>query len=450
MRSRAIAWACLCWTAFAAISFAQDPVKADPRHFKLEFEDEQVRVLRFTLPPGEFSPMHEHMERVTVVVRGGRIRVTDAAGMITEAIVLAGDVRRRPYAAQSVTNIGDTVYEAVSTEFKQPGFEYAAAGAAPKVPPTREVIKTQQAETQAGGKPVELPQPVDEVPPTAVPEMVLPKTSIAGGKTVSINGAEINYFDAGSGATVVFVHGSPGDYRSMGALFTALSSRYHVVTYSRRYHYPNYSTGKENDYNYEQHVRDLAEFLHKLGVGPVHLVGDAYGATVAGMLAAREPAIVRTVTLMDPGYDGFLDPIRAEAAKYARDEIYNIARKALRRERPEQALNVYMDWSLGSGTWYGLGPDLQLHMKQNAKALQDQVELNEAPKFGCAEARGIKAPLLLLTAERSAPNYLSIIGGIASCTTGSQKLIVPNSGHGMVRDNPNGIAQALRAFLEQH
>ena len=449
---RARPWLCLCVLALSGLASAQDPVKADPRHFKVEYEDAQIRVLRFTLPPGESSPMHEHLERVTVIVRGGHTRVTDASGTITESIVIAGDARRRPYTAHSVTNIGDTTYEAVSTEFKQVDFAYAPVGTQPKVPPSREVIKTPQ--TEAAGAParppVELPAPVEEVPPTAVPEMVLPKASISGGKSIMIDGAEINYFEAGSGAPVVFVHGSPGDYRSLGSLFTALSSRYRVITYSRRYHYPNYSTGKENDYNYEQHTKDLAEFLRKLGAGPVHLIGDAYGASVAALVASRDPTLVRTVTLMDPGFDGFLDPIRAESTKYARDEIYGIVRKALRRERPEQGLSVYLDWSLGSGSWDAMGPDMQLRMKQNAKAMLDQVVLNEAPRFGCAEARLIKAPVLLLTGERSAPNYLSILGGIAACNATAQKLIVPRAGHGMVQDNPNGIAQALRAFLERY
>jgi hypothetical protein len=47
---------------------AQDPVKADPnpKHYKVEFENEQVRVLRVHLGPKESSPMHEHPPRVSV------------------------------------------------------------------------------------------------------------------------------------------------------------------------------------------------------------------------------------------------------------------------------------------------------------------------------------------------------------------------------------------------
>ena len=44
----------------AAPAMAQDPAKVDAKHYKLEFENDQVRVLRITYGPGEKSVMHEH------------------------------------------------------------------------------------------------------------------------------------------------------------------------------------------------------------------------------------------------------------------------------------------------------------------------------------------------------------------------------------------------------
>jgi hypothetical protein len=42
--------------AFSAI----DPLKADPKHYSLEFENEQVRVLRVRFGPHEKGVLHEH------------------------------------------------------------------------------------------------------------------------------------------------------------------------------------------------------------------------------------------------------------------------------------------------------------------------------------------------------------------------------------------------------
>jgi quercetin dioxygenase-like cupin family protein len=45
---------------------AEDPVKVDPRHYKVEFENERVRVLRIKYGPGEKSIMHSHPESIAV------------------------------------------------------------------------------------------------------------------------------------------------------------------------------------------------------------------------------------------------------------------------------------------------------------------------------------------------------------------------------------------------
>ena len=56
---------------------ALDPVKVDPRHYKVEFENEFVRVLRIHFGPNEKSPEHEHkLNRVVVYLNdqtGGKM-----------------------------------------------------------------------------------------------------------------------------------------------------------------------------------------------------------------------------------------------------------------------------------------------------------------------------------------------------------------------------------------
>jgi hypothetical protein len=50
-----------------AITSNLDLVKIDPKHYKLEFENAQVRVLRVKIEAHGAAPMHEHsLNRVTV------------------------------------------------------------------------------------------------------------------------------------------------------------------------------------------------------------------------------------------------------------------------------------------------------------------------------------------------------------------------------------------------
>ena len=62
------------------VVIAQDPVKVDAKHYKVEFENDQVRVLRITYGPGEKSVMHEHPGAVAVFLSGGKVKFTNAAG----------------------------------------------------------------------------------------------------------------------------------------------------------------------------------------------------------------------------------------------------------------------------------------------------------------------------------------------------------------------------------
>src|ERR1039458_7259585 len=52
-----------------------DPVKVDAKHYKVELENESVRVLRITYGPGEKSVMHYHPNSVAVFLTDGKTRI---------------------------------------------------------------------------------------------------------------------------------------------------------------------------------------------------------------------------------------------------------------------------------------------------------------------------------------------------------------------------------------
>ena len=58
--------------AAAAPAMAQDPVKVDSKHYKVEFENDQVRVLRISYGPHEKSVMHEHPASVAIFLTDAR------------------------------------------------------------------------------------------------------------------------------------------------------------------------------------------------------------------------------------------------------------------------------------------------------------------------------------------------------------------------------------------
>jgi hypothetical protein len=71
-------------------------VAADPTHSKTEFENEQVRVVRYHYGPGERSgAMHGHQDNVQVLLTDSKANVTTADGKTASSIGKAGEVRWR-------------------------------------------------------------------------------------------------------------------------------------------------------------------------------------------------------------------------------------------------------------------------------------------------------------------------------------------------------------------
>ncbi len=97
---------------------AQDPVKLDPKHYKVEFENERVRVLRVRHDPHDLAPLHTHPAGVVVWLTDAHERLTSADGKTQESHANAGQVSWSPGATHTVENLSDAPFEAVVVELK--------------------------------------------------------------------------------------------------------------------------------------------------------------------------------------------------------------------------------------------------------------------------------------------------------------------------------------------
>lgn len=97
---------------------AQDPVKLDPKHYKVEFENDQVRVLRITYGAHEKSVMHDHPANVAVFLSDGKARFTMQDGKTVDAPVKAGATQWDAGGQHLPENIGDKPFELILVELK--------------------------------------------------------------------------------------------------------------------------------------------------------------------------------------------------------------------------------------------------------------------------------------------------------------------------------------------
>ncbi len=97
-----------------------DPLKVDPGHYKLEFENPQVRVLRVNIPPHGVAPMHAHLtDRVTVFLTDQNFQTKDSTGKVATVEHKAGDVAWGTPIEHTEKNLSDQPFEAVTVELKK-------------------------------------------------------------------------------------------------------------------------------------------------------------------------------------------------------------------------------------------------------------------------------------------------------------------------------------------
>ena len=95
-----------------------DPVQADPKHYKVEYEDDRVRVLRIRYGPHEKSIMHSHPQGFGVFLTEHHARFTDPHGKTWEWRARAGEFFTADGTTHSPENLSDTPFELIEVEFK--------------------------------------------------------------------------------------------------------------------------------------------------------------------------------------------------------------------------------------------------------------------------------------------------------------------------------------------
>ena len=131
------------------------------------------------------------------------------------------------------------------------------------------------------------------------PKVVAPTWTLPQGVSVqTVNGYPMAYTSRGSGPPIVFVHGVLVDYRYWQQPLQTWTADYRVVAVSLRHFYPEKWDGSGENFNVEQHAKDIAAFIESIG-GPVDLVGWSYGGRPAYEVARTRPDLVKKLVLVE-------------------------------------------------------------------------------------------------------------------------------------------------------
>ena len=267
-------------------------------------------------------------------------------------------------------------------------------------------------------------------------------------KSIFINGDSIHYIDEGKGDPVVFVHGALGDYRTWRAQMDTFAKTYRVIAYSRRYAWPNQQTIIDSSkHSFESHANDLAEFLKKLNVEPVHLVGHSSGAYIALLTAMEHPELVRSLTLGEPPVMSLLPPPSPnDPNPFAK------AVEAFANNEQEKAVNYFLGVVTGDSSYFSKLSkyDRELMMMNTQEARANITLQNIMPLTTCNDLKKINCPVLLLGGDKS-PSFLPlIINKMETCLSNNEKAVLTNTSHGLEYENPSEFNRIVLGFIDKH
>jgi esterase len=264
--------------------------------------------------------------------------------------------------------------------------------------------------------------------------------------SLDLGGLNFHYIDwGGDGPPLVMLHGLSGHARTWDHTAAALSGRYRVLALDQRGHgdsdwAPQYGFGPMS--------ADLLAFLDALQLGEVTLMGLSMGGIVSFVFAAAHPERVQRLIVLDIGPEIAPAGARNVSAAMAANDIFASEDEAFAQARAanprpaDEALQHRVRHALRSQ------PDGTLTFKMD-KALRSQrgAIFDHTADQLWAAWRSVLCPVLLVRGEDSEVLAADTAQRMLSENPRASFASVPDCGHSITLDNPQGLLVALTPWL---
>ncbi len=262
---------------------------------------------------------------------------------------------------------------------------------------------------------------------------------------IQLANARYHYLEAGRGdETIVFAHGLLWSGGLFQAQIDHLSNRYRCIAFDFRGQ--GRSEVTKEGYDLDTLGGDVGELIERLGPPPVHYVGLSMGGMVGMRLAARQPHLLRSLSLLNTS----AGPEPPEAL-LKNKLLALIARTIGLRFVAAQAMQVMF----GRST---LGDSAR---QQDRQRWRDWLCSNDKRGiYRAATAVFNREPVEHLLAEITVPSQMiigaediatppdqgeQIAAGIAAC----RRVVIDRAGHSSTLEQPDAVNRALDEFFSQ-
>ncbi len=271
---------------------------------------------------------------------------------------------------------------------------------------------------------------------------------------ITTNGAAIHVRVGGKGPAVVLLHGY-GETGDMWAPLAAELAREHLVVVPDLRGF-GLSSRPVSGYDKKTQAGDIASVLDALKVEKADLVTHDIGNMVGYAFAAQHPDRVTKFVLMDaplPGIGPWDQIVRSHALWHFSFGGPDAERLVAGRER------IYLDrfWNEFSADPKKFSEASREHYAKlyarpgamHAGFAQFAAFDQDARDNQAFLAKGkLTMPILAIGGEKSFGPTMAVV--MRAAATDVQEMVIPNSGHWLMEEQPKATVAAVRAFLEGH
>jgi pimeloyl-ACP methyl ester carboxylesterase len=260
---------------------------------------------------------------------------------------------------------------------------------------------------------------------------------------VEVPGGRLWYEIAGSGESLVLIHGNAGDRRHWDHQFPLLARGFRVIRYDVRGY--GKSTLPVEGEPYAAH-EDLAALLDHLRISKVHIAGWSMGCGIAVDFALAYPERTTSLVAIGPWVSKYSSP----AAQTFLADLRAVAAAA--SQGPQAAVDAWMRAPFFASTiressaaaefariasdysWWGF----------SHRSPQRSLDPPAVGRVGT-----IKAPTLIMTAEHDIPACREVADFLARSVPQSRMVEVPGTGHLLHMEKPEEFNRTVTEFLRR-
>jgi non-heme chloroperoxidase len=282
--------------------------------------------------------------------------------------------------------------------------------------------------------------------------MLPPSVRTAEPVKVTVGKIHLHYTEQGQGEPVILLHGGQGDYRAWQPQLAALAPHYRVITYSRRYHYPNRNPLTDASHSALVDADDLARLIETLKLGRVHLVGTSYGAFIALAYAIKHSDSVRSMVLAEPPVHQWVADTARGAVLFRElvESVYEPAKRAFAAGDDTGAMGIFIDRFDGPGAFEQLPPERRRSIMENVRFFKALTMSSDPfPHLLKEEVRQLPMPVLVVRGADTDELHRLVTEELARLAPDATEVTIAKAGHGSPRQNPEAFNAAVLEFLGQ-